>query len=457
MRFRTWPVAALGLGGLLLLVIVALVTTARRAQEIYEQVDQLNTIRRQVEVGLRRVRSDVHLSGIYVRDYLLEQERERAADYRSRLAEYRASSVSTLKELRELMGGVVADDTRIASLQVKLEEYWEAFEPLFDWTPAEKLTRSARFLRREVLPRREAVLAIAQEIEELNNTNMISQREEVARRHAAFRADLASLLWQSALLGLVVAVSTVFRLRLLERRSEEQRRAAKEAERQMRQLSQQLVATQEEERKKLSRELHDHVGQMLTGLRMELSRLERLTSPADGAHRVAITESKHIVDDVVRTVRDLSLGLRPSMLDDFGLRPALEWHVRDFTRRFGLPVSLVIHGDIDRLPDPHRTCVYRIVQEALTNCVRHSSAEDIELTVTDTSSTVDVLVSDDGIGIDPARVGSGLGLRGIEERVRELHGVVSIDAGPDGGTRLRVSLPVPALSQGATLARAVGG
>ncbi len=175
-----------------------------------------------------------------------------------------------------------AKTDQFESLQEKLEDYWQAFNPLIDWTPAEKLSKSARFLRREVLPRREAVLAIAQEIEELNNANLATQRAEVTKRYAAFRRDLHTLLWQSVLLGLFVALTAVMRLRVLERRSEEQRDAAKEAERQMRRLSQQLVATQEEERRNLSRELHDHVGQMLTGLRMELGRIDRLRTPDDG-------------------------------------------------------------------------------------------------------------------------------------------------------------------------------
>ena len=190
-------------------------------------------------------------------------------------------------------------------------------------------------MRQEVVPRREAVLAIAQEVEELNNANLAEQRAEVTRRHAAFRDDLRRLLWQSVLLGLVVALTVVFRLRVLERRSEEQRAIAEEAERQTRQLSQRLVATQEEERKNLSRELHDHVAQVLTALRMELGRIERGRSPADTRLGAAVSECKLLVDKMFRTVRDLALGLRPSMLDDFGLRAALEWHVRDVTRRYG--------------------------------------------------------------------------------------------------------------------------
>lgn len=455
MRFKTWPVAALGLGGLLLLVVLSVLAASRRAQEIYTQLDQLNTHHREVDAKLRRLRSDMHLSGIFIRDYLLDPEREHAPQYRVRLAEFRSSNLTTLEGLRTLSGGTEGDKARLASLQLKLEDYWQTFDPLFDWTPAEKLTQSARFLRGEVIPRREAVLAITQEIEQLNNGNLTAQRAEVTLRHAMFRSDLHRLLWQSLLLGLVVAVTAVVRLRVLERRSKVQRTIAEDAERQMRKLSQQLVATQEEERKKLSRELHDHVGQMLTALRMELGRIERSRAASDGTVAEAVNAGRQLVDDVVRTVRDLALGLRPSMLDDFGLQAALEWHVRDFTRRYGLPVDLTMDGDFDGLPDQHRTCVYRSVQEALTNCVKHSSCRNIQVKVLGRSDSLILSVADDGVGVDRSHRG-GLGLRGIEERVRELHGETSIRSKPGEGTVVSVRIPIPVSAAEVPLARAAG-
>jgi signal transduction histidine kinase len=452
MRFRTWPVAALGLGGLLLLVVVSVLAASNRAQEIYTRLDALNTHHRDVEIKLRRLRGDLHLSGIYIRDYLLDPERARAPEYQQRLAEFRRNNVTTVADLRDLMRG--QNDGRIGSLDANLDDYWQTFDPLFDWTPAEKMLLSAGFLRREVLPRREAVLAIAGEIEDLNNTNRAAQRDEITRQYAEFRSDLDKLLWGSLLLGVVVAMTAVIRLRVLERRSADERAVAEEAERQMRELSQQLVATQEEERKKLSRELHDHVGQMLTALRMELGRIDRLRSTDRVAGAVA--ESRQLVDNMVRTVRDLALGLRPSMLDDFGLQPALEWHVRDFGRRYGVPVTLSIDGEFDRLSEPQRICVYRAVQEALTNCVRHARAQRIDVAVADGKEGVTVAVSDDGIGLDPARKAGGLGLRGIEERVRELGGTMTIRSASGAGTTLTIRIPVEARPTEALRARAAG-
>ena len=268
------------------------------------------------------------------------------------------------------------------------------------------------------------------------------RRGEVAHREAEFRDDLHRQLWHSLLLGIIVAAAAVLRLRILEHRSVHQRVRAEEAEREMRLLSQQLVAAQEEERKNLTRELHDHVGQMLTALRMEIGRAIRARGASDELRASdALIEAKRLLDTILRSVRDLVMGLRPSMLDDFGLQPALEWHVRDVRRRFNIPVALVLEGDLDSLPDPYRTCVYRIVQEALTNCARHAHARRVEISLRLEHNTLELVVSDDGAGIDPARA-RGFGLLGIEERVRELHGTFFVQPGKPHGTELHVALPV---------------
>jgi len=451
--FATWPVAAAALAGLLLLIYTSVATTSRKAEEIYAQLDQLNSHHREVEITLRRLRSDVHLSGIYIRDYLLDTDREEAPEYRQRLTELRQNHADNVKRLRGLLRGDAAPTVDV--LEKRLDEYWQAFEPLFEWSAYEKIMRSGRFLRREVLPRREAVLDITKDIEQLNNTNLATQRAEVTRRLVIFREDLDRRLWRTLLLGFVVALVAVVRLRMLERRSEKQRLHAERAENEMRLLSQQLVAAQEEERKKLTRELHDHVGQMLTALRMEIGRSDRTRGASEVQHSQAVAEAKRLLDTILRSVRDLVMGLRPSMLDDFGLQPALEWHVRDFRRRFAIPVDLALNGDLDTLPDQYRTCIYRIVQEALTNCARHAHANRVEVGVRLAQNTLDVIIADDGIGIHPGRP-RGLGLVGIEERVRELHGTFDVRARQPKGTEIRVTMPVTVPIEEAQLARAAG-
>jgi len=440
MRLRTWLVAALGLGSLVVLMAVSMLASARTTQDIYVQLDELNSHHRRVEESLRRLRSDVNLSGIFVRDYLLDVARERAPEYRQQIAEFRRTNLASLAELKAL----IEHDEQIASLESKLDEYWQAFEPLFDWTTSEKVLRSASFLRREVVPRREAALTIAREIEQLNNDNLVAQQKEVARRQSAVRDELRRRLWQTILLGVAVSIVVVWRLRVLEKRSDR-------AEHQMRELSQRLVNAQEEERKHLSLELHDHIAQVLTGLRMELGRIERL-SPAVAS---VVTECKGLVDEIFLTVRTLALGLRPSMLDDLGLQAALEWHVRDFMSRYAIKVDLNMAGNFERLPDSYRTCVYRVVQEALTNCARHAKAHHIAIDVSTNERELRLSVSDDGVGLTPSHRGRGLGLIGIEERVKELLGTVLISPIGNGGTVVAVHLPLPILQE-APLASAAG-
>src|SRR5438045_5215368 len=144
MRFSSWPVAAIGIGSLLVLTVVALLTTSRKAQDIYTQLDQLNSHHHEVDAKLRRLRSDVNLSGVFVRDYLLDISREHAPEYRQKLAEFRDGNMATVAELRAL---ATPHQDQIGSLQDRLEDYCHTFDPLFDCTIGAKIFRGASLLR----------------------------------------------------------------------------------------------------------------------------------------------------------------------------------------------------------------------------------------------------------------------------------------------------------------------
>ena len=411
MKLPTWPLAAAALGGLLLLVALSVLTLSRKAQDIYTELDQLNTHHRNVDTMLRRLRADVHLSGIYIRDYLLDNARENAPEYRRHLEELRTSNLESVQKLRSVVRP--EDRARVVSLEGNLNEYWQTFDPLFDWTVVEKIVNSARFLRREVLPRREAVLALAQEIEQLNNTNLGAQRAEVMKRQEQFRSALHSLLWQSLLLGLVVALTAVARLRAVERRSDIQRTRAETAEGQMRQLSQQLVATQEEERRKLSRELHDHVGQMLTALRLEVGGLERMRTAPDGRFTQAVAECKSLVETMLRTVRDLALGLRPehagrsrSSAGARMARPRLPAALQSPRRAHRDRRSLGPSRSRPHLRLPHRPgSAHQLRAACEGGQCRHLGAVS-------TRTELEVSVVDDGVGFDPADAAARAGTAG---------------------------------------------
>jgi signal transduction histidine kinase len=438
MRFRTWPVVAIALLGLLGLIVVSILAAQRKADLAYAHLDNLNAQYRDVERRLRRVRTDLHLSGILARDYLLDTATP-AADYRTRLLAYRTESDRMIGELEPLVR--VTDPGRFDKLRHELDEYWRSYAPLFDGTT---VVDRYGFLRREIVPRRDAVMNISAEIEELNNRNLYAQQLAAADRHRELHQYLTSTLAASLSLGLAVAIIAVIRIRVLEGRSGQQHDRTQQAEQELRRLSNQLVKTQEEERKSLSRELHDELGQMLTALRMEMGRAERAQAVGSPAYTATMAESKALVDRMMRMVRDLAMGLRPSMLDDLGLEPALAWQAREFSRRYNVPVDLTVDGDLERLPDPQRTCVYRVVQEALTNCAKHAAATEIQVQVVRGRTRLDVSVRDNGVGMASTTGHKGLGLTGIKERVKDINGSTSIQTTPGGGTVVHITLPVPA-------------
>jgi signal transduction histidine kinase len=153
-----------------------------------------------------------------------------------------------------------------------------------------------------------------------------------------------------------------------------------------------------------------------------------------------------MAERTVNEVRDLALLLRPSMLDDFGLVPALNWHAREMTKRTGLNVVVSADEAADNLPEEHKTCIYRMVQEALNNAARHANARTVEVAVRRESERVLFTVQDDGAGFD-TRFVRGLGLLGMEERVRRLGGLLRIESQPGRGTLVSAELPLTELAR----------
>ena len=455
MRLRTWPTVVGGLGCLLLLILVSSEALRRMARETYEQLDQVNSVHRHVAVKLQGLRADIHLSGIFVRDYLLDNSHLTGPSYREGLITLRDATRKTLEELHGTAS--TADRERIERLQANLDDYWETFTPLFGWTPNQKLYLSAPFLRRTVLPRRDAVLKLTRDIEALNNENMVRQRAVVGMRELELKNLFVRMLWITLGLGVLITLGAGIRFHIVEARADEQYRRLEEAEGEMRRLTQLLVKAQEEERKNLSRELHDQVGQMLTALRMEVGHAER-SRLNDGAFTAHTAECKGLIDTIVGTVRDLSMGLRPSMLDDIGLGPALQWLARDYSRRYNCPVNVNMDGEVDTLPEAYRTCTYRVVQEALTNCARHAKASRIDVSVRGTGDWLRLVIRDDGVGM-AARPNpkTGLGLLGIQERVRELNGSMAILSEEGNGTSLRIEMPLVREPMGEERAYSVSG
>jgi signal transduction histidine kinase len=204
-------------------------------------------------------------------------------------------------------------------------------------------------------------------------------------------------------------------------------------------LSARLLMAQEEERRRISRELHDQVGQTISLLSMELRRLHS-TLPADDPAQAGLATCLRLADENSAVVRDMALLLRPSMLDDLGLVPALHWQAREVSRRTGMDVTVEADDVSANLPDDYRTCIYRVVQEALHNAARHANASHTRVAVRQTPSDVEVLIEDDGRGFETDGQ-KGMGILGMEERVGYLGGVLQLRSRPGHGTRITVVLP----------------
>ena len=222
----------------------------------------------------------------------------------------------------------------------------------------------------------------------------------------------------------------------------------KRAQEAARTYSRRLIEAQEAERRRISLELHDQVGQILTAVKMNLHALRKDCGTSDVA--TLIEENLNVIDEAVDQVRDLSVDLRPLLLDDFGLMVAVRWYLDRQAKKSGVAVELVslsLNED-HRFPADLETACFRIVQEAVTNIIRHANAARISIRLERTGSDLMLVIGDDGVGFDVKAVRTGatgtatLGLRGMEERAQAVGGTLTIDSAPRLGTQICASFPV---------------
>jgi signal transduction histidine kinase len=429
----------LGFGTLLILIGLLALSAFWRAERIYAEVSAIEESYRKSASHLEDIHTDVYRAAVLIRDFLIDPQAVAGGQYRNDLLNVRASMEKHLVELSSFM----EDKRALDRLQHEIDSYWNSLEPVFAWTPQQKTELGFSFLRQQILPRREAIISMTQEITRLNEESLANVTRQMNQNQDAFRRYLGWMSGAALLTGLLIAGLSFLHISRLERRSEVERRRIEHAEQELRLLSQKLVQAQEEERRTISRELHDEIGQMLTGLRLGLINLEELHTASSPDFSILLAEIKDLAEKVMRAVRDLAMGLRPSMLDDLGLGPALQWQAREYSRRNGIPATVEIDGDLDNLSEDLRTCIYRVIQESLTNCARHADAKNVRVTVHATKGDIAATIQDDGIGFDAGSAASrGIGLIGMEERVRELGGAITLRSRPNRGTVVDITIPL---------------
>jgi signal transduction histidine kinase len=205
---------------------------------------------------------------------------------------------------------------------------------------------------------------------------------------------------------------------------------------------QRVVSAQELERRRLARELHDETGQALTSILLSLSALEEVHDERE--LHAAVGEVRELVRSTLQDVRQLAVELRPKVLDDFGLVAALERLTQSFGEQTGISVHFQqLLPTARRLPPEVETALYRIVQESLTNIVKHARATSVSVVLTRKDDSVSVVVEDDGVGFEPARErDGGIGLAGMRERVALLGGRLAIESRPGAGTTFVAEVPL---------------
>ena len=274
--------------------------------------------------------------------------------------------------------------------------------------------------------------------------------QQAARRLGVHSALFVPLIAKSRPIGVVIvhdkAGSTpVFSdddMRLVEALADRAATAVDLSQRVGRDVVGRVVAAQELERQRLARELHDETGQALTSILLGLKPIERIAT--DDESRLAVASLRELVVSTLQNVRRLAVELRPAALDDFGLAPALERLVETFRDQTQIAVDFEATLGAERLPSEVETTIYRLVQEALSNIVKHASASRVSVLLTMKNGAVAAVIEDDGRGFDPATVGDdGLGLLGMRERVGLLGGRLRVESGPAGGATLVAEVPLP--------------
>jgi signal transduction histidine kinase len=437
--FHSRLALAVGFGGLLSIMALAGVDALNVLRQFRHSDDQIRRRYLSQNHVLNDIRSDVYVSGTYVRDYLLEPDTVRADAYRASLEEVRQRMESSLESYRREIAPTEAQ--HYAALRAELMDYWGILAPIFKWDPAERQRSGYTFLRDEVFPRRQNMLALAGRIDALNEQQLDAGNRQVVALLLSFQTRLLLTLLAALAIGLGLALFTMRKILNLEEQARLQYVDVAEARIQLKELSARLVQAQEIERRSLSRELHDEVGQALSAVLIELRNLSAgLAVRSEEQFRSHVETIKGLVEGTVKVVRNMALLLRPSMLDDLGLVPALKWQARECSKTTSMDVTIAAEFESDELPDEYKTCIYRVVQEALHNCARHSLATTVRIRVRQEPDRLLLTIQDDGQGFDIQET-KGMGLLGIQERVTRLGGKYKVHSQPERGTILSVELP----------------
>ncbi len=429
-----------GFGSLLALMILVAVSANRALDRIEASSAQIRHGFLRRDELLNRLRTDLYRSSIDLRDYLLHADDELAARRRVEIQRTEQDVAAGLLQYRK--DAPPREAAAIDKLQHDVNVYFGLIDPVLTWDAATRKAQGADYLRNQLFPRRQELLQFSERIREMDARQLDFGESDVAQVFSSFRREVIAVTLLTTIFGLGLALFSIGRVQSLEHESQARYREVAQAREELHRLSARLVEVQEEERRKLSRELHDEVGQSMSALLVELGNLASVLPPDNAALNERVLALRRLAENNVVVLRNLSLLLRPSMLDDLGLIPALKWQAREVARRSGLKIKVNAEDVADDLPDEYRTCIFRVVQEALHNVTRHAKATQVTISVARGERGVSVRIHDNGAGFHTHD--KGMGILGMEERIRHLHGSFHIESHPGEGTTVSVDLPLHA-------------
>ena len=429
-----------GYGAVIALLVLSAVEAYRIQMSVSEQHVEIYRHYVEQDAALATLRRNLWLAGTDVRDFFIQTTPQQAEILHQQLESCKAEDRAALGRLAQT--GVRPEVT--FKLRQSLDEFWAVVDPIPRTMLELPNDRQFEFLQREIVPRRGELYAALIQLGAADQQRLQENEREfaAARRLAARR--LVIMLAVGVLLGFVVARFSLRHAENLERQTERHLAEVEEARRELQQLSARLLEIEEEGRRHLSRELHDEIGQTLALLQIEISHVQALLPAQPEAARDRLRRARDLAARTVQTVRNISLLLRPTLLDDLGLAPALHFQLEDFLRRSGIACDFVEEGVSDRLPDAVKTCVYRVVQEALHNCEKHSGASSVRVAVRQLPDCLLAEIEDNGRGFLSGQRRKGLGLLGIRERAAAAGGTLIIDSAPGRGTRIALRIPLAA-------------
>jgi signal transduction histidine kinase len=425
----------IGLGGIALIFLAAGIDALRLLGAMRTE----NQILRESELErtnhLASVRSCILLTHTYLAGYFTGSAKE--GEFLAKAQDARSRSMSDLAIYR---ASTLEEQQRIKHLGDALDQHWVRLTRVLSTAPTAKPV-PASFYMDAILPLSTSYVEIATQLEGIDARQQAATEAQIGGQFERLGARLSSALGLGLGAALLLAIGCLLYISRIERQNSRRYREVLSARKALEQLSARLVDAQETERRTISRELHDQVGQTLNAVLVEAANLAPRIHPDDSVSLQYLDNIRKFADSSVNSIRDIALLLRPSMLDDLGLIPALEWQAREVSRRSGIKVEVATENVTDSLPDAMRTCIYRVVQEALQNVSRHSGAKCAVVTVSQDSSSLFLKVEDDGHGFDPDKL-RGLGMLGMEERVRQLKGQFEVRSSAGRGAVLQVTLPV---------------